>query len=201
MPLDTSMIGEHTREFVHNVDSRWLMAYAAGLADHNPRYLDTSAHTVCGHPVFPVCLEWPVIVSSRNMKGYETTTPEEAARGVHAAHDLHIYKPVVAGETYTTKLTIVDLKSIKPGAAQTSKIETFDSSGELVCRTWQLGISRGVEVTGDHEAIEQAPALPDLMPLSLLHKRSTYRLHRAWAMSTQRRRVSTIPFTVIRRLR
>ena len=72
MPLDTSMIGQSTETFEHDVDARWLMAYAAGLGDINPRYLDTENHSVIGHPVFPVCLEWPVILSSRTIKGYET---------------------------------------------------------------------------------------------------------------------------------
>ena len=166
MPLDTSMIGEQTRTFEHHVDARWLMAYAAGLGDMNPRYMDTSAGTVVGHPVFPVCLEWPVILSSREAKGYETTTPEEAARGVHAAHDLHLFKPIRAGEKYRTVLTIVGLDAIRPGAAQTSKIETFDAAGELVCRTWQLGISRGVAVTGGDENSETPPVLPDLGQLA-----------------------------------
>ncbi len=68
------------------------MSYAAGIDDHNPRYLDTQAGTVVAHPVFPVCLEWPVILSSRHLPGSESMTPAEGARGVHAAHDLHIYQ-------------------------------------------------------------------------------------------------------------
>jgi len=162
MPLDAAMVGEQTREFTKEVDSRWLMAYAAGLGDCNPRYMDTAAGVVMGHPVFPVCLEWDVILSSRELKGYETVTPEESARGVHAAHDLHLHKPIVAGETYTTRATVVGLEKIKPGAAQTTKLETFDSKGELVSTTWQLGISRGVEVTGKTGFLETPPALPDL---------------------------------------
>ena len=67
---------------------------------------------------------------------------------------------MVEGERYSTRLTIVGLEAIKPGAAQMSKIESFDSSGELVCRTWQLGISRGVEVTGSDSAIEVPPPAP-----------------------------------------
>ncbi len=155
------MVGQQTREFEHRVDARWLMAYAAGIHDGNPRYMDTSAGNVIGHPVFPVCLEWPVILCSRELRWYESVSEEESRRGVHAAHDLHIYKPIVAGETYRTKGRIVSLKMMKPGAAQTILLETRDSKGELVCRTWQLGISRGVGITGDAVCETAAPAPPE----------------------------------------
>ena len=55
MPLSTAMVGATTQPVTHDVDARWIMAYAAGLADRNPRYLDTQAGTVVAHPVFPVC--------------------------------------------------------------------------------------------------------------------------------------------------
>lgn len=160
MPLDTRMVGESTRTFSHDVDARWLMAYAAGLGDFNPTYMDTEAHTVSAHPVFPVCLEWPVILSSRELPGYESTTPEEGARGVHAAHDLHLYRPIRAGETLTTTATIISLKAIRPGAAQMTRLDTTDANGDLVCRTYQLGISRGVAVTGAATEVEAPPELP-----------------------------------------
>ncbi|CAE7314110.1 fyuA [Symbiodinium pilosum] len=143
------------------VDARWLMAYAAGLQDNNPRFMDTAAGTVIAHPVFPVCLEWPVLLKSRRMPGYEQTTPQESARGVHAAHDLHLYRPIRAGERLTTTATIIGLQAIKPGAAQTTRLDTVDEQGNLVCRTYQLGISRGVAVTGEPTQIEHAPQVPE----------------------------------------
>ncbi|MCB1645465.1 MAG: MaoC family dehydratase N-terminal domain-containing protein [Pseudomonadales bacterium] len=161
MPLSTQMVGEQTRPHTHYVDARWLMAYAAGLGDFNPRYMDTDSYRVMAHPVFPVCLEWPVILDSRHVRGYESVTEQERARGVHAAHDLHLYKPLLADESYETTATVVGLQQIRPGAAQTVKLETYDSQGELVCRTWQLSISRDVAVTGEATVTETPPALPD----------------------------------------
>ena len=162
MPLNTSMVGASTPAITHAVDARWLMAYAAGLGDLNPRYLDTQTHPVIAHPVFPVCLEWPVILSSRKLPGYERTTPAESARGVHAAHDLHILRPIRAGDRLTTRATVIGLERIGPGAAQTTRLDTVDGAGALVCRTYQVGISRGVEVTGSAPVAEQAPEPPAL---------------------------------------
>jgi acyl dehydratase len=160
MPLDSAMVGASTDAVTHDVDARWLMAYAAGLGDLNPRYLDTQAHTVIAHPVFPVCLEWPVILASRALPGYERATRAESARGVHAAHDLHLLRPIRAGEHLTTRATVIGLERIGPGAAQTTRLDTVDESGALVCRTYQLGISRGVDVTGGPKVIEQPPEPP-----------------------------------------
>jgi acyl dehydratase len=161
VPLNTTMLGEQTPPFVHEVDARWLMAYAAGINDLNPRYMDTAHFEVLGHPLFPVCLEWPAILGSRELRGFETVTAAESARGVHAAHDLHIYQPIVAGECYSTQATIIGLLAIKPGAAHTLRLDTFNRAGELVCQTWQLSISRDVAVVGEAVAGETVPALPD----------------------------------------
>ena len=160
MPLDTRVVGQKTRAFEHHVDARWIMAYAAGIQDTNPRYMDTSRGDIIAHPVFPVCLEWPVILSSRELPGSEAMTREERARGVHAAHDLHIFKQIKADQTYRTEATVTALKSIRPGAALLTRLDTFDAAGDLVCRTWQLGISRGVDITGEAREVEQPPALP-----------------------------------------
>ena len=160
MPLSTRMVGERTDAITHTVDNRWLMAYAAGIGDLNPRYMDPHAQALVAHPVFPVCLEWPVILTSRKLPGYESVTPAEGARGVHASHDLHIYRPIRAGDRLTTQATVIGLKAIKPGAAQMTRLDTVDESGALVARTYQLGISRGVDVVGAPAEAEPAPPLP-----------------------------------------
>lgn len=160
MPLNAKTVGQSTEPMTQDIDARWLMAYAAGLNDFNDSYMDTTAGDVVAHPLFPVCLEWPVLLSSRTLPGYETVTPEEAARGVHAAHDLHIYRPIRAGDRLTTKATVIDLAATKPGAAQATRLDTTDELGELVCSTYQLGISRGVKITGEADAVEPMPETP-----------------------------------------
>ena len=158
--MSTVMVGESTTATTHDIDARWIMAYAAGLGDLNPCYMDTQNNALVAHPVFPVCLEWPVILSSRHVRGYEMLTRAESARGVHAAHDLHLYRPIRAGEKLTTQATIIGLQQIKPGAAQTTRLDTVDETGVLVCRTYQLGISRNVDVIGSPVTAEVPPALP-----------------------------------------
>ena len=161
MPLNSNTVGGSTQPLHHDVDARWLMAYAAGIGDLNPAYMDTAANTVIAHPVFPVCVEWPVILNVREIAGSESMSREESARGVHAAHDLHLYRPIQDGDQLATQATITEVRRIKPGAAYTMRLDTTDvASGELVAQTYQLGIYRGVEVIGDDNRCEDAPAWP-----------------------------------------
>lgn len=162
MPLNSKLVGQQTKSFTHDVDARWIMAYAAGLGDTHSAYLDTQAGAIVAHPLFPVCLEWPVILDCATVPGSETATPEERARGVHAAHDLHIVRPIRAGEKLTTQATIIGIRKIKPGAAQTIRLDTIDAAGDLVSRTYQLSISRGVDVLGKADVWETPPETPRL---------------------------------------
>jgi len=55
---------------------------------------------------------------------------------------------------------VIGLAEIKPGAAQTTRLDSYDADGELVCQTYQLGISRGVAVTGQAPPVDDVPAWP-----------------------------------------
>jgi acyl dehydratase len=161
MPISTKVVGQKTDPIHHTVDARWIMAYAAGLRDLNPRMLDTANHApVVAHPLFPVCVEWPVVLAAGRLPGSELASLEERARGVHAAHDLHIHRPVRDGDVLTTTAEIVGLEERKPGAAQMTKLTTVDAKGEPVATTWQLGISRGVGISGDAKWTATPPPLP-----------------------------------------
>lgn len=166
MPLDSAIVGQQIEAITHSVDARWIMAYAAALDDYNPLYFHTHEHTVSAHPVFPVCVEWPVILNTRALAGSQTLTVAEAARGVHATHDLHILRPIRADDVLSTHATMVEVKAIKPGAAYTMRLDTHDQQGALVARTYQLGIYRGVEVTGGDRREGDIPSAPERLDLS-----------------------------------
>ena len=57
MPCDSRIVGKTLGPFAYEVDPFWTMAYAAGIGDSNPRYLDSmGTGQLIAHPVFPVCL-------------------------------------------------------------------------------------------------------------------------------------------------
>lgn len=157
MPLPTSFVGSVSEAIEHTVDARWLMAYAAGLGDTDECYLDTNADIAC-HPVFPVCLEWPAILAGRAANAGSELTPDEAARAVHAGHDLHWHKPIGAGTTLSTTSTIVGIRASRAGAISLMRLDTVDRAGSLICQTWQTSVYRGVDIVGEARAIEEAPS-------------------------------------------
>jgi acyl dehydratase len=163
MPLSTAMVGKSTRRFRHHVDARWLMSYAAGLGETAACYFDTTqrlASHPASHPLFPVCIEWPVVLDSRNIEGARHLTVAESARGVHATHDLQIHRPIEAGEDLFTVGTVIAVEARRPGAYQLTRFETTDASHKPVATTYQGSLYRGVAVDGGSRAIGTVPPLP-----------------------------------------
>lgn len=161
MPLNSSTVGASAEPIVHDVDERWLMSYAAGLGDTLPCYLDTlRPGGIVAHPMFPVCVEWPMVLGMRGSANASGLTHDEAVRSVHATHDLVIHRGVRPGDRLTTRATIVGVEKRKPGAFQTMRLDTVDAAGKPVCTTWQGGLFRDVEVTGEDRLPTEAPASP-----------------------------------------
>ena len=135
------------------------MAYAAALGDTQACYFDTTK-TIVAHPLFLVCPEWPVVLDGRNIEGSSSLTRGEAARGVHATHDVTIHRPIEAGMELFTVGTVVAVEARKPGAFQLTKLETTLGDGSSIATTWQGSLLRGVGVIGGDRSRESPPALP-----------------------------------------
>jgi len=161
MPIDSSIVGTETEPFVHEIDARWTMAYAAGLGDALPRYLDTRRpQGVVAHPLFPVCVEWPVMLGLGRQLSQASLTAEESVRAVHATHDLIVHRAMRPGDRLTTRATIAGIERRKPGAFLTVRLDSADSGGRPVCETWEGRIYRGVEVVGPDRFATEAPVMP-----------------------------------------
>ena len=161
MALDSQLVGERSEAVTHDVDARWTMAYAAALGDTLACYFDTSANEpVMAHPLFPVCLEWQVPPNSPS-DGVAAPTRDEAGRGVHATHDLHIHRPIRAGDRLTTVATTIGIEQRKPGAYRVVRFDTRDADERLVCTTYNGTLMLDVPVAGDDRWIEALPEIPD----------------------------------------
>ena len=126
----------------HDVDARWLMAYAAALGERAPEYFDTTRPDgVLAHPLFPVCYEWPLALDVR-----ARALPDEVAlRGVHATHRLTLHRPPRAGDRLCTTATIASLERRTPGAYLVLRMETVDVAGGPVSTTEYGSLYLGVE--------------------------------------------------------
>lgn len=159
MPLSKRIVGTCSPVHENLIDARWLMAYAAGIEDSNARYFDTT-RALCAHPLFPVCLEWDPILAVRRGPGSEGMSAAEQARAVHAEHDLHLLKPLAPGMRVSTVATAIAVEARKPGANLIKRIDTVDAHGELLCRTYQSSLYRGVALSDGEQAIEAVPPWP-----------------------------------------
>ncbi len=159
MPLPTTLVGASSGPFSYTADARWLMAYAAALGERAPCYFDTCA-TLTHHPLFPVCLEWDAIVALRQGTEAGTMSAAEKASAVHAEHDLHLLRPIRAGERLHVTATAIALEARRPGALLVKRLDTRDEQGALVARTYQGTLYRGVAIDGAPRALETPPAWP-----------------------------------------
>jgi acyl dehydratase len=162
MPLPLELIGASTEPVTQAVDARWTMAYAAALEDLDDRYFDTRRGPVPAHPLFPVCIEWAAVTAARRLADPAILTPEEAARGVHATHDLVLHRPVRAGDLLTTTATVELIEARRPGAYQVLRLDTVDPSGSPVCTTRMGSLFLGVSVSGSPPARPSAETRTEL---------------------------------------
>jgi acyl dehydratase len=159
MPLESSLVGTKIGPVTTEVDERWTMAYAAALEDYLPCYLDTRRFDgIVAHPVFPVCIEWPLAITLHDTMRASRLAQSEAARGVHATYDVTLHRPIRPPESLGTTLTLAAVQRLKPGAYELMRFETVDAQGLPVCTTWYGTIYRGVEIDGPDRAAADAPA-------------------------------------------
>jgi acyl dehydratase len=176
LALSRDIVGASAGPIAHEVDARWLMAYAAGLGETHARYYDTLAPGgPAAHPLFPVCYEWPALLALRAV----ATSDEMATRSVHATHDLVLHRPIRAGETLRTTARVTGLAHRRAGTLLTSRNETVDALGRPVTTTDYGSVYRGIGFegadTGDKPAggtfdmPSGATRLPVLAPAWLAH--------------------------------
>ena len=66
MKISDAILGKSTSQGRHEIDARWLMAYAAALGETAAEYFDTTRPDgITAHPLFPVCYEWPLALELR----------------------------------------------------------------------------------------------------------------------------------------
>ena len=143
--LDAAIVGAGIGPIAHEIDARWLMAYAAGLGETDARYYDTlKTDGPLAHPLFPVCYEWPVAVALRD----ETIAADLQPQSVHATHHLTIHRAPRAGDRLHTSAHVIEVAPRRAGTLVVSRFETVDARGELVSTTDYGSVYRDVALAG-----------------------------------------------------
>jgi len=156
LTLPRGLVGVPVGEIETEIDARWPMAYAAGLGDTDPAYLDTlRPGGIVSHPLFPVCYEWPLAVESRVRQLGE----EIALRGVHATHDVVIHRRARPGDRLRTRASVVAVAPRRAGAYVLTRYATADAAGAPVSVTEYGSVYLGVHCEAEGE-LPSGPAAP-----------------------------------------
>jgi acyl dehydratase len=155
MKLPASLVGTGAGPLTHDIDARWLMAYAAALGETAPAAFDTDrAGGPVAHPLFPVCYEWPLAVEMR------ARMPEDVVvRSVHATHDLRLHRRPRAGDRLVTRARVVRVEPRRSGAFVLTRFETSDTTGAPVSVTDYGSIYLGVDCDAAGDAVDTEPAV------------------------------------------
>jgi acyl dehydratase len=155
--IPAKAVGYEVGAVSQTLDARWLMAYAAGLGETDPRYYDTAAPAgPLAHPMFPVCYEWPVALTLRA----KTLKPDLLPRGVHASHHLVIHRRPEASDRLLTRGQVVAIKAVRSGTLVVTRYSTVDRNGRPVTTTDSSSIYRGVPTDGEASAAVPPLARP-----------------------------------------
>ncbi len=155
--IPVKVVGFEVGAVSQTLDARWLMAYAAGLGETDPRYYDTEAPGgPLAHPMFAACYEWTVALALRA----KTLKPELLPRSVHTSHHLVIHRRPEASDRLLTRGQVVAVKPVRAGTLLVTRYSTVDRNGRPVTTTEYGAIFRGVTCEGEAEAGVPALARP-----------------------------------------
>ncbi len=161
MPCDSRLTGTTLGPFECDVDQFWTMAYAAGLGDTNPRYVDSlKSGQLVAHPVFPVCLALRAMGPMDQLLFDSGLTREESIRRVHATQDMVFYRSIKPPEKLAVSTTLALMERRKPGAYVVTRYDIIDAAGLPVATVNWGRIFRNVEINGPDRLAAEIPAPP-----------------------------------------
>ena len=160
MPCDSHIVGKSLGPFTYDVDPFWTMAYAAGIGDSNPRYLDSmGTGQLIAHPVFPVCLATRARWQMEPMFLEHGLTPGESIRSVHLTQDMILHRAIKPPEKLSVIATIVALQRRRSGTYLLTKYDISDATGAPVSTVNWGRLWRDVDMTGPERPSEaQVPS-------------------------------------------
>ena len=158
MALATAIVGKEFGTITTPITLRRVMAYAAAVGDHNPRYFDdTRAEPVVAQPIFGVCLDFPLHPAVREASGLSAA---ESDRQVHATQEMIFHRPVRVGDVLTTRGVIAGAEQRPPGAYMVLRFDTVDAAGQPVLTTYFGRLHRDVPSEGPACWLDRPPELP-----------------------------------------
>jgi len=134
------------RRVAHEVTDRWLAAYAVAVGDLRSPYVDLERPDgIMAHPMFPSCLEWPLVEF-----GAPGILLSEATlrRGLHVQADVEYQGQIRSGHQLTTtaELYIAEQRSTATHIA--IEFQTVDEGGARLATGRTHMLYPGVKLDG-----------------------------------------------------
>jgi acyl dehydratase len=125
----------------HTVDERRLRAFAAGVGDFSAPLFDLdSPDGIVAHPVFPVVIEWPLVVAGPPGLGLDD---DAVHAGLHVSHEIAWHRPIRPGDALRTSGRIETLEQRSAGLLALFVLATTDATGGPVVESRQGILYRG----------------------------------------------------------
>ena len=158
--VTTAGTGRYTVARTWELTPRLISAFAAGVDDPNPAYLDdTRPGGLVGHPGLVFTFQW----NSRHILG-DTQHPATARRGVHASIDARFHRPFRQHDAITSQGRTIEVRQIAPGVLVVQRFRMRDGVGEDVAVVDFGGIVRGARTDGPDVSIEAGDGVPTPSP-------------------------------------
>jgi acyl dehydratase len=163
------LAGRHRRRQVtHTVDDRWLVAFAEAVGDTRAELCGAKqSGGIAAHPVFPACLEWPLVADGA--PGIELTR-RTLDRGLHVVQSSTIAALIVPATTVTTTSRLVVAEQRSTAVHIATEFTTVDEAGRCVCVTRTHMLYPGAVLEGGRPTLvprgdSVVPRSPELVPV------------------------------------
>lgn len=146
---------EPPRRITNDITDRWLVAYAAAVGDKRFSYFDVERPGgIVAHPVFPACLEWPLVEHGAPGIALSEAT---LRRGLHVGQEVEFIAPIRSGQRLTTtaELHIAQQRSTATHIA--TQFHTVDEQGSLLVVTRTHMLYPGVRLSGSAKPAPDRP--------------------------------------------
>ncbi|MBI5949892.1 MAG: MaoC family dehydratase N-terminal domain-containing protein [Chloroflexi bacterium] len=158
--VETGSVGRFTIARSWELTPRLISAFAAGVDDPNPCYMDDVRDGgLVGHPGMAFTFQW----NSRHIPD-ETMDLETGRMGVHAWADIRYARPFRQGDVVTAQAQTIEVRQIPPGVLQVQRVTMRDSRGEAIAVMDTAGIIRGARTNGPDRSIASLEPQPEPSP-------------------------------------
>ena len=156
LPPMPAGVGKMTIAKSFELDARAITAFAAGVDDFNPAYLDDAREGgLIAHPGMVFSWQW----NSRHVPD-EALPLELVRRSVHAWIDVRFARHPREGDIITCQGRQVAVRQVRSGVLSSQRFTFRDSGGEEIAVMDTGGVTRGAELDGDDRIIVEPPPLP-----------------------------------------